>query len=72
MGLFKKRLIKPEAKIENLNVTPFNQEPPITGGNTYETQKVLEAQDLINKNTIPKMNFGKYNSKIEESSYNFW
>lgn len=57
--------------------TPAEQDfsgpnPPITGGNAYEIQHVLAAQDSINKNTIPKLNIKKYIGRVEETSYTIY
>lgn len=68
MSIFRRREIRKAQK----EATDFNQEPPITGGNSFEIKQILEAQDTINKNTIPRMNFNKYKTMIEENSYNLW
>lgn len=69
MGLFKKRFNK-QSTPEQTN--DFTKEPPINGGNAYEIKHVLDAQDMINKNTIPKLNVGKYTKRTEEYTYNFF
>lgn len=69
MGLFKKRYNKEAPPQQN---NEFTKEPPINGGNAYEIKHVLDAQDMINKNTIPKLNVQKYTNRINEFNYNFF
>lgn len=71
MSIFKRKMAKAQQEPQP-EATNFNQEPPITGGNTYEMRQILQAQDNINKNTIPKLPLHKYTNKITEETYNFW
>lgn len=68
MGLFKK-------KKNNSDLSPAEQDfqtVPINGGNSFEIQQALKAQDLINKNTIPRLNIGKYSKSVEDKCYNLY
>lgn len=69
MSIFRKKV-----KTEPISpaVEDFNSNPPISGGNAYETRFSLKAQDLINKNTIPKLRLDKYKVRLNELSYNFY
>lgn len=69
MSIFRRREARKDKAEPQTN---FNQEPPITGGNTFEIKQVLAAQDTINKNTIPKLNFNKWKNQVEEMTYNMW
>lgn len=77
MGFFSRRFLKNKAEQENKSspaLEDFNGEnPPITGGNSFETKQVLKAQDSINKNTIPsKVKINRYTQKITNFCYNFY
>lgn len=75
MGFFTKRYNR-NAKPQN-ELTPAEQDfkgntPPITGGNSFETQKILQAQDMINQSTIPRLVKNYQNSLVDKSYNLYW